>query len=334
MPSRPTSRLQVAALAVAAALGVAMLGSSAWAMVNLQWGLIGLPVAAACASALAYRGRPFVAAVSLAVGVALAAVASTWSVLFAVPAVLAVLAAIVLLRRVSYLAVTAGLIAVFSCVAFALDTMLARRGGKALGDEILAQGKAAASLIASSAQGSGANQLANQVIALYRETIPMLPSMYFFGGTILAVAVIAAIAWSARRADVAVAVPPFDRVDLPPFVVVGAVVGLLAAGFARFASAGSAWATIGSNFITCTGFLLLIQGLAVYSSLFKRIKMRAPGRVAAYVVLLVLDTVTKIVTLTGLADMWLNFRKLPRQGSPDFPLKPVTSSNDDASPGV
>ncbi len=312
-----------------------MLGSSQWAMVNLQWALIGLPVAAACASALAYRGHALTAAVALAAGVGFAAVMSPWSVLYAVLAVVAVLAAIVLLRRVSYLAVGAGLIAVFTGAAYALDMLLAARHGNTLAAEVLALAKTVAAFLASSADAQTGAQLTKQILALYQQgIIPMLPSMYFLAGTLLAMAVLSAISWSARRADVPVAIPPFDRVDLPPLVVVGAVVGLLATGLGRFGSAGAVWGAVAANFMACTGLLLLIQGLAVSSALLKRAKVRAPGRVAASVVLLLLDAFIKIVTLTGLADMWLNFRKLPREGKPDFPLKPVPSSNDEGPSGV
>lgn len=334
MTDRPTSPFQVAFLALAAGLGVATLGTSVWSLANMQWALIGLPVAAAAASALAYGGRTVVAAVALAVGVAGAALLNTWSALLAVPAVLGVLAAIVGLRRVSYLWVGAGLIVLFTGAGFGLDTVLATIQGRTLGQEIVAQGKAAAVQVAAAADPQTAAQFTKQIVELYQQTVSVLPSVYFLSGTLLALAVIAAITWSARRVDVPVNVPSFDRVDLPPVVVIGAVVGLLALGFARVASAGPTWTAIGTNLVACTGFLLLIQGLAVYSALLKRAHVGMPGRVAAYVVLLVLDALLKIVTLTGLADLWLNFRRLPREGRPDLPLNPAPSHGDDASPGV
>ena len=86
MTDRSTSTLQVALLALAAALGVATLGTSMWALASMQWALVGLPVAAAAASALAYGGRPAVAGIALALGVAAAALLNTWSALFAIPA--------------------------------------------------------------------------------------------------------------------------------------------------------------------------------------------------------------------------------------------------------
>ena len=331
---RATHPLQVALLAGAAALGVATLGSSPWAMANMQWALIGLPIAAAAAAALAYGGHSVIAAVALAVGVVIAGLAHTWSALFAVPAVLAVLAAIVLLRRFSYVAVGAGLIGVFTVAGYAFDTVLAAAQKRTLEQEIVAQGKILAAQAATVADPKTSGELAKQIIEVYKQAVVILPSLYFVLGTFLAVLVIAAIAWVAHRVDEPVAVPAFDRVDLPPLIVVGAVVGLLAAGIARAASAGPLWTAIAANFILCTGYLLLIQGLAVYSALLKRAQVGTPGRVAAYVVLLVLDLLLHIVALTGLADMWLNFRRLPREGRPDLPLKPAPSSGDDVSSGV
>jgi uncharacterized protein YybS (DUF2232 family) len=334
MTDRRTSTLQVAFLAIAAALGVATLGTSQWAAMNMQWALIGLPVAAASASVLAYSGRTVVAAVALATGVAGAALLNIWSVLFAVPAVLALLAAIVLLRRVSYLWVGAGLITVFTVVGYGLDAVLARSRGHTLGEEVVAQTKAAIAPIAAAADPQTGAQFTKQVVEAYQQIVPILPSAYFLAGVLLAFVVIAAVTWSAHRLDEPVYVPTFDRVDLPPLVILGAVIGLIALGIARVASASPIWTVIGSNLLFCTSYLLLIQGLAVYSALLKRAHVGAPGRVAAYVVLLVLDLLLKIVTLTGLADMWLNFRRLPREGRPDLPLKPAPSHGDDASSGV
>ena len=187
------------------------------------------------------------------------------------------IAAIVLLRRVSYLAVAAGLLAVFTIAGYGLDTVLATLRHRTLGQEIVAQRKASAAQVAASADPQTGAQFTKQVVALYEQSLAMLPSVYFLSGTLLALVVIAAIAWSAHRLDQPVTVPPFDRVDLPPLVVLGAVVGLLAAGFARLASASPVWQSIGTNFIACTGFLLLIQGLAVYSSLLKRAHVGTPG---------------------------------------------------------
>ncbi len=334
MADRRTPILQAALLAIAAALGIATLGTSQWAAMNMQWALIGLPVAAASASALAYSGRTIVAAVALAIGVAGAALLNTWSVLFAVPAVLAVLAAIVLIRRVSYLWVGAGLITVFTVVGYGLDAMLAQSKGHTLGEEVVAQSKAAMAPLAAATDPQTAAQFTKQVVEAYKQIVPVLPSAYFLAGLLLALVVIAAITWSARRLDEPVNVPTFDRIDLPPLVVLGAVVGLIALGIARVASAGPVWTAIGSNLLLCTSYLLLIQGLAVYSALLKRAHVGTPGRVAAYVVLLVLDVLVKIVTITGLADMWLNFRRLPREGRPDLPPKPAPSRGDDASSGV
>jgi uncharacterized protein YybS (DUF2232 family) len=331
---RPISPVQVVLLAAAGALGAATLGTSSWALVNVQWALIGLPVAAAASSALAFRGRGIVAAAALAAGVAGAALLNTWSALYAVPAILAVLAAIVLLRRVSYLAVGAGLTVVFAFAAYGLDSAFAALRHRTLGEEVLAQGKAAAAQISAAADTQTASQLSNQIVGLYKSTVPVLPSVYFLTGTMLAVAVIAAVGWSARRVDEPVKIPPFDRVDLPPLIVLGAVVGLLGAGASRLTTVSPVWGTIGANLIACTSFLLLIQGLAVFSALLKRAHVGAPGRVAAYAVLLVIDAFLKLVTLTGLADMWLNFRKLPREGRPGLPLKPAPTSGDDRSAGV
>ncbi len=331
MTGRTTSPLQVAFLGIAAALGVSTLGTSDWALANLQWALIGLPVAAASAAVLVYDGRIVVAALSLAAGVAGAAAMNPWSAFLAVPAALAVLGTIVGLRRVSYVWIGAGLIALFAVAGYGLDTVLATLRDRTLGEQLIAQVKAAAAPLQAASDPQTGTQLGKQLVQAYEQLVPLLPSVYFLCATLIAVAVIAAVAWAARRADEPVLVPPFDRVDLPPVVVLGAVVGLLAAGFARFGSAGGVWEAIGTNFIACTGFLLLIQGLAVYSALLKRAHVGTPGRVVVYVVLLVLDALLKIVTLTGLADLWLNFRKLPREGRPDLPPKPAPKPGDESS---
>jgi hypothetical protein len=351
MAERRTSILQVAFLAIAAALGVATLGTSEWAVTNMQWGFVGLPVAAASAAALVYRKHTVVAAVAFAVGVAGAVAtnfwsvwaaaratgvtsapgANAWTVLFAASAALAVFAAIVLLRRVSYLWVGSGLITVFAAAGYGLDVALARSKGTSLGQEVVAQSKTMAAEVSTVLSPERAAQFTKQVAQTYKQAATVLPSTYFFAGTFLAVVVIAAIAWSARRADEPVNVPPFHLVDLPPLMILGAVIALLMLGFAKVASAGPMWTTVGMNVLLCTSYLLLIQGLAVYSALLKRAHVGTLGRAAAYVVLLVLNLLLSIVTLTGLADMWINFRRLPREGRPDLPLKRVTSHGDESS---
>lgn len=351
MAERRMPILQVVVLAIAAALGIATLGTSEWAVTNMQWALIGLPIAAAAASALVYSRRTVVAVIALAIGVGGAVVAnalgagvaaqaagsappssaSAWTVLFAAFAAVAMFAAIFLLRRVSYVWVGSGLIAGFTIVGYGLDVVLAQSKGTTLGQEVVTQSKVMAAQVSTVLSPDKAAQFTKQVEMAYKQAATVLPSTYFFAGTFLALLVIAAIAWSAHRLGQPVNVPPFHSVDLPPLMILGAVVALLMLGFAKVASAGQMWTTIGTNVLLCTSYLLLIQGLAVYSALMKRAHVGAPGRVAAYVVLLVLNLMLSIVTLTGLADMWLNFRRLPREGRPDLPLKPVTSHGDESS---
>ena len=59
---------------------------------------------------------------------------------------------------------------------------------------------------------------------------------------------------------------------------------------------------------------VFLQGIAVFAGLYERAKFARPVRMLGFVVLGVTEMFVPAVSLTGLADMWLNLRRLPRDG--------------------
>jgi uncharacterized protein YybS (DUF2232 family) len=65
--------------------------------------------------------------------------------------------------------------------------------------------------------------------------------------------------------------------------------------------------------------VLFVQGFAVISALLKVAKVGRVGLVGAGILALMIDGPTWIVSITGLLDFWINFRKLARDGAEEVP---------------
>jgi uncharacterized protein YybS (DUF2232 family) len=64
-------------------------------------------------------------------------------------------------------------------------------------------------------------------------------------------------------------------------------------------------------------WVLFAQGVAVFAGLYERVKVSKAGRAFGYATLAITEAFLPLVSLTGLVDVWLNFRKLPRDGRTD-----------------
>lgn len=109
--------------------------------------------------------------------------------------------------------------------------------------------------------------------------------------------------------------PPMPALDLDPRVAVLPIVAvaLLAAG--RFVQE-SVWLTpAGENVLIVARWVFFLQGLAVFAGLYQRGKVKRPMRLFGFALLGVTEAYVPLVSLTGLADVWLNIRRLPREGS-------------------
>jgi hypothetical protein len=66
--------------------------------------------------------------------------------------------------------------------------------------------------------------------------------------------------------------------------------------------------------------VLLVQGAGVAEAAFNRFKLGLLMRIAIYAALLWTGGLLPGLVLLGLADLWANFRKLPRGAVPEPPL--------------
>jgi hypothetical protein len=132
-----------------------------------------------------------------------------------------------------------------------------------------------------------------------------------------AVLVVFAVGAMGARLGVALRrVPPLAVFDLDVRMAILPIVAiaLLAAGRLPVDIAPSL-EIVGSNLLMVARLVFFLQGVAVFAGLYERAKFSRPARMAGFVLLGVTEAFAPAVSLTGLADMWLNLRRLPREAS-------------------
>ncbi|HEY5541149.1 MAG TPA: hypothetical protein VIL41_06835 [Coriobacteriia bacterium] len=310
MNERTAEARDVGLLSAAVVLGV---------VVSFLFSLIGLPLVAMGAAGLAHRGRVVGAAVGSAIGVAVVGVIDPASMIFVAPAVVAVLLAVVMLSRVDAQWVGAMLTAVFAMAGAGRDYVLVRTEGTTLSSMLSSELN---KMIAQQPQLAGGSSGAQAMRDGLKTVLSLIPMMYFVTGLVTAVAVIAAIAWAAKRSGRAVRVPALSRLDFTPHVLWPFVVGLLAlaASYAPIANAAT-WGVVGLNLVWCVSALFSLQGLGVSAGVLNRTGVGLGGRILAWAALAVLDVICggALFSFIGLVDFWVNFRRLPRDGATPTP---------------
>jgi hypothetical protein len=146
---------------------------------------------------------------------------------------------------------------------------------------------------------------------------------YLLGAALGAMLSVYALAWTAKRAEVEVdGLPPLARLDLSFHLTWLVVVGLGLMAFARFqGSSADMIGVVGVNLMILARGALFIQGLAVFAGLYGKANFGRVGRTIGYVFLIITEVITPapvpigLVSATGLVDLWVNIRKLPRQGT-------------------
>lgn len=97
---------------------------------------------------------------------------------------------------------------------------------------------------------------------------------------------------------------PFSSFKNPEYLVWG----LIAAGFALLIDNGVVQA-VALNVVVVTGFLYVMQGLAVVAHFFASYRVPAFFKIFFYVLLLLQAYLVLAVALLGLFDLWANFRR-------------------------
>lgn len=288
--------------------------------------LVGLPLAAMGAAGLTYRGRVLGAAIGAAVGIAAVGMIDTSSVIFVAPAVIAVMLAVVLLSRVEAQWVGAMLTTVLAMAGAGSEYVILMAQGQSLATQLSTQVNQA---IAADSQLAGASASSQSMREAANLTLQLIPAWFFVSGLVMAVAVIVALAWAAKRSSRTVRVPKLSQLDLTPHVLWPFVAGLfaLAASHASIANA-QAWGVVGLNLVCCAAAVFTLQGVGVSAGVLDRTSVGLGGRILAWAALAVLDvfTVWTFLPFVGLLDFWINFRHLPRDGA--TPQTPTTAMSD------
>jgi uncharacterized protein YybS (DUF2232 family) len=73
---------------------------------------------------------------------------------------------------------------------------------------------------------------------------------------------------------------------------------------------------------------LFVQGLSIFAWLYRKAGLSSPLRGLSYVLLAVVETALPVAGLAGLADLWINLRRLPRKGDTRTP-DPIRSGSTD-----
>jgi len=313
---RTTSTRDVLLLVVATVLGTALTSSVA---------VFGLPIAASGIAGLTYRGRGIVAAASAGFGIVFASFLMPGGALYVAPIMLAVVLAVALLPKVSFQLVAGGLIGVFALTGAGFDALAARAAETTVPAALAKQSKLITTEFIKSLGTDVSPDLVSRVKQSMQFALSALPSMYFAQAVLLAVLVVAAIAWAARRAGVSLDIPALSQLDITPHVLWVFVVGvfLLAASYGPF-SASDTFGVVGLNLVLCAWPLFFLQGIGVAAGVLDRTGVGLGGRILALAALAALDTFTFAISFSGLLDFWINFRRLPRDG--EMPAAPVEPS--------
>jgi hypothetical protein len=313
MSDRPTTIRETMLLTGAVVFGV---------LTSLLMPLVGLPLAAAGTGGLAYRGQIRAAAGALAIGAVLVGIISRVDLIFVLPAVAVVLIGVALLPRFDSQLVGALMLAVLAVASYVHQAVVF-----ALAHLTPTEWYTQAFQLF--ATGSTVTVTAKQQLRdLVDLAVSAMPAMSFYSGMVVAVAIMYGVAWAAKRSDREVSVPALGELDLTPHVMWPFIIGLLALA-ASYGPVPQAMSlrVVGLNLLLCARALFALQGFGVSAGLLGRANVGLGGRIFALAALAALDVVAPVVTIAGLLDFWVNFRRLPRDGAtPESPEEAMSDS--------
>ncbi len=156
-----------------------------------------------------------------------------------------------------------------------------------------------------------------QIALIESAALRLWPAVVAITSFFMTLGAVLAVAISARASRVSVKSPPdLDRLDMSPHVVWGLIVGggLLAADIFLGGWRNGVLGAVGENLLRVTQWVLFLQGVAVFAGLYKRAGFSRLSKALGYVLLGITEAFLPLVSLTGLVDMFVNVRKLPRDG--------------------
>jgi hypothetical protein len=152
---------------------------------------------------------------------------------------------------------------------------------------------------------------------LLKERAMLWPSDAFLTAVLVAALAVPVVSLLGRRMGASVAsLPPLADLDLSFHLVWPTIAGLalLAADALGSGDRGWAWAT-GMNLLAIARPALFVQGLAAFAALYRRVGVGLFGRLVGFALLALSELVVPSVSVVGVADLFFNLRKLPRDGT-------------------
>ncbi len=299
MPTKPSDMRDVVLLSVACVAG---------AMLTPVFPFLGIPMCAASLGGLVYRERSMAAAIVAILATASASWLRIGDVVAVGLAVLGILIAAQRLRRNDVYQVAVWLGLMLGAGLAGAEYVTARVAGLTYREYMTEAARQATAMIGDRALGGV------DVSAMTRVMVEFTPAVYTMLGFAIVVPTLYALVWSAKRAGAVIKpVPRLDRTDMSPHVIWPLVAAVL------FLAAGRAWGgpesllTIaGLNLLLVVRIALLVQGLAVVAALLRAGQAGRVAFVLGLFVALLVDVATWVVSMTGLLDFWINFRRLDR----------------------
>ena len=209
-----------------------------------------------------------------------------------------------LLRRITALQTTAIIALTLSAIEVAALASLASGAGMGLTAYVTTGAQEMVALV-------GMADVYGEVFATTWPALLVVMSM------LAALFVVVVAGTSGSRLDPRIkAFPALADVDLDPRVALLAIVtvALLAVGRLT-ASSVPVIEQSGMNLLVIARMVFFLQGLAVFAGLYRRANVSRPVRVLGFALLGATEMMIPAVSLTGLADIWLNLRRLSRDGA-------------------
>lgn len=167
------------------------------------------------------------------------------------------------------------------------------------------------------ATGENVDEVKEQIEMVGDTFVRLWPAILTLAAAITALLSVGTVAAVAGRAGVTASpVPKLERVDMSPHVVWGLIVAVALIAADKFLGGWNdqLLGVAGENLLHVVRWVLFVQGVAVFAGLYQKVGFNRLSRTLGYVVLGLTETLLPLVSLTGLVDMWLNIRKLPRDG--------------------
>lgn len=207
-----------------------------------------------------------------------------------------------LLRRRSALETVATLTVVMICVQTAALSALAAGAGQGLGRY------AAAAMRSVAGQVGLSEELGKALVSLW-------PAAFVSATGVVALLVVIGVGWAGRRQGVQLQrIPPLAELDLDPRITLVPITAIAILAIGKLQGENSWLNAAGENVLVVASWIFFLQGVAVFAGLYRKAKVPRLLQGFGFMLLLVTEAIAPIVSLTGLADVWLNIRRLPRKG--------------------